>query len=349
MPEMQKKKPAAQAAGGGTGTPPEAPEQGSMLELLQSPKMLAQLRMALPKHVTPERLARIVMTQIRVVPDLLRCTQDSLLGSIMQAAQLGLEPGVNGQCWLIPYKRFNKRTNKTWWQCQLIIGYRGMAQLAWRSSLVKSIASRAVFEDDFFFFDYGTDDLQHRPCGQLDPDKLTHVYALVHTTSGGRLWEVLTRAEVDHVRSRSAARDDGPWKTDYAEMAKKTALRRLFKIAPASAEMARAMELEDSADRGEPQTFDVPMDGYSLQPDPDDDHDQTPQPGPAPTAAEDLEATMQLSVVINERAEEFEKPDRARLQIVSALEKEFGNLDGLAGEPLRAALAKASIVRVDVS
>jgi len=345
-----KRKPAPTAQGGGSGKGPEDEDKSGVIAMLSQPKMIAQLRNALPRHVTPERLTRIVLTNLRMTPDLQRCTQASLLGAIMQAAQLGLEPGVLGQCYLVPYRRrFRDPRTDTWQEemlAQLIIGYRGMAQLAWRSALVRSIAARAVYEGDFFLFDYGEDTLQHRPNDEDDPDKITHVYAVVNTTSGGRLWDVMTRAAVEKVRGRSAAAASGkkgPWDSDYAEMAKKTVLRRLFKLAPQSAEMQTALGLEDQADTGDKQTFeiDIPMDEYTV--------DRAPAAGPTPTAPDDVPTRMQLDVTINERAEEFTNPERARGQIIAVLEREFGPLRELAGEKLREALAEASIVKVDVS
>jgi len=218
-------------------------------ELLMSKGLQAQLRLALPKHVTPERLARIVLTEIRRTPELLRCTRESLLGAIIQAAQLGLEPGVLGECWIIPYGK----------EATFIPGYRGMAQLAWRSDQVASVAARAVFDGDVFDFDYGSDELKHKPQGETDPANLTHAYAIVHIKGGGRIWDVLTRAEIEKVRARSAASGKGPWVTDYAEMAKKTALRRLLKLAPCSAELRTAMALNDAADSGISQGLDFTM------------------------------------------------------------------------------------------
>lgn len=303
----------------------------SVMALMQQPSMIAQLRMALPRHVTPERLARIVMTNLRQTPELLKCTRESLLGAVMQAAQLGLEPGVLGQCYLVPYKG----------TATLIIGYRGMAQLAWRSALVSSISSRAVFEGDHFFFDYGADKLEHRPFGESDPDKLTHAYAVIHTTHGGRLWEVMTRTEIETIRERSAAGKRGPWVTDYTEMCKKTVLRRLFKIAPASAEMNRAMALEDAADVGESQglEFDLPLGEYSVE---------AEVPSTPATAPDDTAALLQLDVTIGNRAEEFTEPKRARAAIQRALEAEFGPLRELKGARIVEATQAAAIVQVDV-
>lgn len=218
----------------------------SVSTLLMSKGMQAQLRLALPKHVTPERLARIVLTEIRRTPALLLCSRESLLGAIIQAAQLGLEPGVLGECWIIPYGK----------EAQFVPGYRGLAQLAWRSDQVASLAARAVFDGDVFAYDYGTDFLSHKPCGESDPAKLTHAYSVIHIKGGGRIWDVMTRAEVDRIRSRSAAGSNGPWVTDYVEMSKKSVFRRLSKLAPLSAELRTAISLADSADSGLPQGLD---------------------------------------------------------------------------------------------
>ena len=215
-------------------------------EFLMSKAMMAQLKLALPKHVTPERLARITLTELRRTPKLLECTRESLLGSILQCAQLGLEPGVLGQCWIIPYGK----------EATFVPGYRGLAQLAYRSGQIASIAARAVFDGDTFSYDFGSDTIHHRPGGETDPAKLTHVYAVIHTQAGGRLWDVMTKGEVDRIRQRSRAGQSGPWSTDYAEMAKKTVLRRLMKIAPCSAELQTALALDESADQGLPQGID---------------------------------------------------------------------------------------------
>jgi len=252
----------------------------TVVETLQSPQMLAQLKMALPKHVTAERLARIALTQLRQTPKLLECTRESLLGAIMQCAQLGLEPGTLGQCWLIPYGK----------EATFILGYRGMCQLAWRSSQISSIAARAVFEGDVFAYDFGTDELKHQPGGITDPAKLTHAYAIVRTANGGRLWDVMTRGEIEAIRKRSRAGESGPWKTDAAEMWKKTVMRRLFKIAPLSAELQTALALDEAADQGISQglDFDLPEPERDVTPPKTDPKPETKNEGAAEPAQQSL-------------------------------------------------------------
>src|SRR5262249_8718109 len=76
-----------------------------------------QIKLALPKHLTAERLLRVALTAVQRTPALLECDQLSIVGSVVQAAQLGLEPdGILGLAYLVPY--FNKKTGRK--ECQLI-------------------------------------------------------------------------------------------------------------------------------------------------------------------------------------------------------------------------------------
>jgi recombination protein RecT len=224
------------------------------------------MALALPKHLNPERMARIVLTEIRRVPKLAECGRDSLLGAVMTCSQLGLEPGNGlGHAYLLPFERRSKVGGQ--WQtvgidCQLIIGYRGMIDLARRSGQIVSLSARAVCEGDRFSYRYGLDEtIEHQP-GDGVRGNLTHVYAVAKLKDGGVQFEVMSRAEVEKVRAQSKAKDSGPWVSHFEEMAKKTAIRRLFKYLPVSIEMQRAVTLDEQADAGMQQEHNViDMDG----------------------------------------------------------------------------------------
>lgn len=203
-----------------------------------------QLKVALTKSdgtpiIDPARFARIALTSIRTTPKLMDCSEISLLGAIVTAAQLGLEPGGPlGHAYLVPYKN----------ECQLIIGYQGMIQLALRSGMVASISGRVVHEGDEFDFEYGTNEfVRHRPKG-TGGRAMTHAYARAELVTGGSPFVVMTKEEVDAIRARSpgAKRDESPWNTDYEAMARKTAVRQLFRWLPASVEFQAAL----GADQG---------------------------------------------------------------------------------------------------
>lgn len=249
----------AQRTGGGTLTSQQQNIR-TVEQMLLGKAMQAQLALALPKHVTPERLARIVLTQVRRIPRLAECSRKSFLGAVMECAQLGLEPGVLGQAWILPYKNV----------AQLIVGYRGLVALAWRSAQIAAIQAHEVYEGDHFRYRFGLAPLlEHEPRAEdRDPKRITHAYAMIRTTAGGELFDVLDRAQIDAVRRRSAAGESGPWTTDFAEMAKKTVLKRLLKLAPCSVEMQRAMAVDEAAETGEPQVFPT-IDVTPEEPDPE--------------------------------------------------------------------------------
>jgi len=200
--------------------------------------MTPEIAKALPSHIKPERLARIVTTEIRRNPKLMQCTRESLLGALMLSAQLGLEPGPLGHVYYIPY---NNRRQGTM-ECQFILGFKGMIDLARRSGNIESIMAETVFENDVFEFEYGLNpDLIHKPCLN-DRGKPAAYYAVAKFKDGGFQMKVMGKSDIDKIRQRSKSSNSGPWVTDYDEMAKKTVVRAMFKYLPVSNEIMRYSE-----------------------------------------------------------------------------------------------------------
>lgn len=212
--------------------------------LLVDPKFQKQMALAMPKHMTAERLARIALTELRKTPALAQCNQMSFMGAIMQCAQLGLElGGALGHAYLIPYGQ----------TATFILGYRGMIDLARRSGQMISLTANVVYEHDHFKYQLGlSPDVQHVPADG-ERGNMTHVYAVANLKGGGVQFEVMSKYEVDKIRAGSKAGKSGPWVTNYDEMAKKTVIRRLFKYLPVSIEMSRAVGLDEQAEAGIPQ------------------------------------------------------------------------------------------------
>ena len=200
-----------------------------------------QIASALPKHMTPDRLARVVLTTIRTNPTLLECTVPSLMSCTMQAAQLGLEPGLLGHCYFVPFNRKIKTPGQPdrWVKdVQFIIGYKGLLDLVRRTGNVKEIAAHPIYERDTFQVVYGYDStLRHVPAFG-DRGAVVGFYAYAQTADGGRYCEVMSLDDVKAIRDRSKSKDNGPWVTDFAEMGRKTVLRRLCKYLPISIEIA---------------------------------------------------------------------------------------------------------------
>ncbi|MDE9455687.1 recombination protein RecT [Xenorhabdus bovienii] len=236
-----------------------------LIQFINLPGMKSQLANALPKHLTAERMIRIVTTEIRKNPDLGLCNRDSFIGAVVQCAQLGLEPGnALGHAYLLPFKKNKRNSDGTWVveriDVQLIIGYRGMIDLARRSGQIVSISARAVREGDRFHYEYGlSETLTHVPCGN-DDAPVSHVYAVARLKDGGTQFEVMSRQQINKVAAQSKSvktNKDGsinlaetysPWATHWEEMAKKTAIRKIFKYLPVSIEIQKAVVLDEKAE-----------------------------------------------------------------------------------------------------
>lgn len=222
---------------------------------------------AMPKGRETTQLARDMMTCLRTIKRLDECDDASLIGSLMTAAQLGLRPGVLGQCWPLPF--WDSRAKHR--RAQLIIGYQGYAELAQRSGLVADVIARPVYRGDVFAVDYGDGDrITHRPdlnSDQADEDFLA-VYCIIHYRSGGTARLAMGRRRIEKHRDRFAtARDTngqitGPWVTDFVAMACKTVFLQLVKWAPKSPEIALAMQWDS-------QVREVGADGSDRMPAPD--------------------------------------------------------------------------------
>jgi recombination protein RecT len=208
-------------------------------------KLKPQLSIALPKHLDTDRVVRIVLTSIQLNPELLNCSKESLLGAVVEASQLGLEcDGKLGHAYLIPYKRKGTPT------CQLIIGYKGLLELARRSGEIATIRTDVVKANDAFDYELGlTPVLKHKPLIEGDRGKVVFVYAIADLTNGASQFEVMSREEIEAIKSRSRSSGSGPWVTDWEMMAKKTVLRRLCKLLPASVELQTAVSIDERDDK----------------------------------------------------------------------------------------------------
>lgn len=206
----------------------------TIFDLIQDSK--AQFAMALPKHMTGDKFTRVAITTIRNNPKLMNCNQMSLLGSLMTAAQLGLEPGVLGQCYLIPYGN----------ECQFQISYKGMIELLRRSGQLKDIYAYTVHENDEFDMEYGLDrNLKHRP-NRDNPGNATGYYAVAILKDDTKSFYYMTKKQIEEHKSKfSKASKSGPWVTDFDEMALKTVIKKMLKYLPVSTEFLENIQKDE--------------------------------------------------------------------------------------------------------
>lgn len=208
------------------------PTVGSMIQQLRP-----EIQRALPAGLSGDRIARLALTCVRANPDLAACSPESFAGALLSAAALGLEPGVNGEAYLTPYKR----------EATLIVGYQGYAKLFWQSPMARHLDAQAVYEADDFDYGYGTSPfIKHRPGSRdlQDRGEVIAYYAVAGLTNGATPFVVLSPDEVKALRGGRQG-PSGKIQDPMRWMERKTALRQLFKITPKSTALATAVNSDE--------------------------------------------------------------------------------------------------------
>lgn len=205
---------------------------------LNSAALKNEVARVLPKHLTPDRFLRVTITALTKTPKLAQCDQASFFGCLLTLSQLGLEP--DGRlAHLIPFE--NRKRNVT--ECQLILDYKGLVELAYRSGQVANLHADVVCDNDEFEYDRGVL-TKHKIDFRKPRGDVYAVYAMCRFKDGSEKVDVMTVDDVEAIRKRSRAANSGPWVTDWNEMAKKTVFKRLSKWLPLSPEFRDAVEAD---------------------------------------------------------------------------------------------------------
>lgn len=229
---------------------------------LKSPEFVAELGRVLPSHLKPERMARVALTAITRVPKLLECDQPTFFQCLLSLSQWGLEPDGR-RAHLIPYKnkQKTKQAGHDVYDCQLVIDFKGIAELCFRSGNVNAIHADVVRRGDEFAYSAGYV-TKHTPWFLRDPatrpaeaGDIYAVYCVVQMKEGAAKHDVMSVEEVNAIRDKSQGyyaykqgwASTSPWVDYWNEMAKKTVFRRCSKWLPWSAEVHDAMSRDDLA------------------------------------------------------------------------------------------------------
>lgn len=201
-------------------------------ELLRSK---SEILKALPNHLDAERMFRLYLTCAQVTPRLGDCLPVSVVGAVMQSAQLGLSlEGVLGEAYLIP--RRNKNVGGAY-VAHFQIGYKGLRKLARQAdSDLRDIFAVPVFKNDVFDYELGLNPtLTHRPVKQGSRGHLIAAYAVAWWKDEYKRFfvadeDVITKARQSSDAFKRSAREgtnDSPWHTHPEAMWQKTAIIRL--------------------------------------------------------------------------------------------------------------------------
>lgn len=235
-------------------------------------KKKGELAKMLPRTLSIERLLKVAQIAATTTPALAKCDVPSLVGAIGQCAQMGLEPNtVLGHAYLVPFntKRKDADGNERWVNSvQVIIGYKGLIDLARRSGQIVSIAAHEVCKNDAFELVYGLDEkLNHTPALGERGD-LIGFYAVAKLKDGGHCCEFMSVHQVQEIMVGTQSKGKyGPWKEHFVEMGRKTVIRRLAKYLPLSVEFQTAAALDSMAEGGKDQHLDAIDGEFTLLPD----------------------------------------------------------------------------------
>jgi len=211
-------------------------------------KFKPQLALAIPKHLSADRMARLALTAFSTNANLQACDPKSIAASIMTAGQLGLEPGVNGQGYLIPYKT----------TCTFVPGWKGLVDLVSRSGR-GTVFTGVIFKDqEYTWLDGARRDLIiHNETDLDDPSDITHAYAIGWVKDAAmpiiELWRVSKivkhRDKYNKVGSKHYSF------RDWEMYARKIPLLQVLKYMPQSIELSNAIAISNASESGRAATI----------------------------------------------------------------------------------------------
>jgi recombination protein RecT len=198
--------------------------------MIQAEKFKSAMADVLPKHVTPDRMARVAIAAMTKTPKLLECSPVSVMGALMTASETGLEPdGRMGH--LVPFGK----------EAVFIPDYKGIVSLIQQAGVADAIDAFIIREKDTFEHSMGLV-TEHTYIFGKDRGEIIGAWARFRLSSGEEKHEMMTVEQLEHVRSKSSASKKGPWVDDYEEMCKKTVAKRGSKWIPWKAPAGKEAE-----------------------------------------------------------------------------------------------------------
>ena len=226
------------------------PKQGTLGEWLKDRK--ESFLQALPANtVNVDRFMQSAMLAITnpKMPNLVKCSKESIFRSLKEAAAYGLElNGMLGQAYLIPYNEKGVMT------AHLQLGYKGLIALARRSNTIKTIAAEPIHENDIFEVELGMGrKLSHKIDIMKERGEVIGYYCLVELCNGGSQFKVMSKKDVENHRNKFSKAYDPKdssniWNKNFDAMALKTVVIQALKLCPISIEAMDAVMKDERAD-----------------------------------------------------------------------------------------------------
>jgi recombination protein RecT len=202
-----------------------------------------------------DKVIASAVAYVAATPSLWGCDLESVRDAVVAAAKRNLLVGPEGYAYLVPFKE-KKDGAVVRVVCQYMLGYKGVLELLRRSGAYSSIEAFAVYENEVkngrLQVRRGTDGyFRYEPILFGPRGKLVGVMVFAKLTSGEFDFEAMEIAEVDAIKARSKASDNGPWVTDYERMALKTVIKRFGQRGEMSAVDRRELHDQDELEFSE--------------------------------------------------------------------------------------------------
>ena len=167
----------------------------------------------------------------------------TIYNAALMAATLNLPINQNlGFAYIVPYGK----------AAQFQLGYKGLIQLAQRTGQYKSINVTEVYENQFKSFNSLTEELD---CdfSILGEGKVVGVAAYFKLLNGFEKTSYWPIEKVTaHAKKYSKTFNNGPWKSDFNAMAKKTVLKLMLSTyGPLSVEVQKAIDVDQAVIKNE--------------------------------------------------------------------------------------------------
>lgn len=206
-------------------------------------RLKPQIELSLPSHMSADRMARLSLTAFSNSEKLQKCDLKSIASSIMTAGQLGLEPGVNGAGFLVPYGE----------TCTFVPGWKGLVDLVSRSGR-GTVYTGVIFSDqEYTFIDGAKRDLViHNETDMINPIDITHAFAIGWVKDARfpiiELWSV-KKITVHRNVYNKIGKSHYSYK-NWEMYCRKIPLLQVIKYMPASIELANAIAVDNAAESG---------------------------------------------------------------------------------------------------
>ena len=226
--------------------------------LAQLENQKAKYGESLPGRIRFEDFRDVFKVAVQRNPRLLQADRASLWLALQQAAAMGLMPDGREGAMVIfgddsedeDGNRIASTANKKK-MVQFMPMVRGLVQLVLNTGLVSNIRCSVVYKGETFKWkdEGGRLSYSHERdfSAAIDEgfDNIIGAYAVIQFKDDSWMMEPMSRRQIDRRRAVSRAKK-GPWVPWYDEMAKKTVLRHLIKLAPQSKQLAAVEAVLDA-------------------------------------------------------------------------------------------------------